>query len=281
MRSEVLMKTALYINGIFNSVLVEILEAQKNRAGGISYLQPHSGQIARSLKERAPSPENPIRLYISTSANLSLLSYTAEIIGWEDKRELSAKRKKEVTAYLRKWQEGERSFEGVNLITIQDLTKLKSRISTGALTKTSNDLPLKERKQAGGWSEVYDAGNFARPLTQTLEQADAILTAEIGASFARTSEDRGKRLAAASKIPEKIQIISTGYRRNADVIVTVLFRANGFCEKCGAKAPFQRRSNGSPYLEVHHLLPLALGGEDTVKNAKALCPNCHRELHHA
>ena len=33
-------------------------------------------------------------------------------------------------------------------------------------------------------------------------------------------------------------------------------------------------------LEVHHTKPLAEGGEDTVNNAEALCPNCHKEAHY-
>ncbi|HXU34436.1 MAG TPA: HNH endonuclease [Thermoanaerobaculia bacterium] len=33
-------------------------------------------------------------------------------------------------------------------------------------------------------------------------------------------------------------------------------------------------------MEVHHRIRLAYGGEDTVENAVALCPNCHREAHH-
>ncbi|WP_414449152.1 HNH endonuclease [Burkholderia sp. 22PA0099] len=47
---------------------------------------------------------------------------------------------------------------------------------------------------------------------------------------------------------------------------------------CERPAPF-RRPNGSPYLEVHHRVRLADGGDDTVENAIALCPNCHREHH--
>ncbi|AWV01316.1 hypothetical protein DM992_11800 [Burkholderia sp. JP2-270] len=52
------------------------------------------------------------------------------------------------------------------------------------------------------------------------------------------------------------------------------------CGGCGKPAPFQRKSTGRPYLEVHHVLPLAQGGHDTVANAIALCPNCHREQHY-
>jgi 5-methylcytosine-specific restriction protein A len=30
---------------------------------------------------------------------------------------------------------------------------------------------------------------------------------------------------------------------------------------------------------VHHLIRLADGGDDTVDNAVAACPNCHRQRH--
>lgn len=71
------------------------------------------------------------------------------------------------------------------------------------------------------------------------------------------------------------------FQRNPDVVAEVLFRANGHCEHCGNPAPFTRRTNGSPYLEVHHTKSLVEGGEDTVENATALCPNCHRKSHYA
>ena len=87
------------------------------------------------------------------------------------------------------------------------------------------------------------------------------------------------RLAAAPKKPEKVQVVSTAFQRNPDVVAEVLFRAEGFCEACKNKAPFDRRSDQSPYLEVHHRIPLADGGDDTVANAIALCPNCHRKAH--
>jgi 5-methylcytosine-specific restriction protein A len=38
--------------------------------------------------------------------------------------------------------------------------------------------------------------------------------------------------------------------------------------------------DGLPYLELHYVQGLADGGADAVSNAVALCPNCHREIHH-
>ncbi|PKG85733.1 hypothetical protein CXF85_02790 [Colwellia sp. 75C3] len=60
----------------------------------------------------------------------------------------------------------------------------------------------------------------------------------------------------------------------------VLKNANGICEACNSPAPFCK-DDKSPYLEVHHVQFLSEGGSDTVKNAVALCPNCHRKCHHS
>lgn len=67
--------------------------------------------------------------------------------------------------------------------------------------------------------------------------------------------------------------------RDPRVIAWVLNEANGICEVCDKSAPFIDQNN-RPFLEVHHVVPLAEGGVDTVSNAIGCCPNCHRELHH-
>lgn len=71
----------------------------------------------------------------------------------------------------------------------------------------------------------------------------------------------------------------TQYQRDAAVKAWVLQQAQGKCESCGQPAPFNG-SDGEPFLEVHHVRQLADNGSDTVTNAVALCPNCHREAHY-
>lgn len=66
--------------------------------------------------------------------------------------------------------------------------------------------------------------------------------------------------------------------RDPEVIAWVLREADGNCENCSSAAPF-KRSNGEPFLEVHHVRPLGEGGPDTTDNAVACCPNCHKRLH--
>lgn len=94
-----------------------------------------------------------------------------------------------------------------------------------------------------------------------------------------SSADRRALLAIAPKKPELVAITTTGFRRSGYVVAEVLERAAGNCEGCKKPAPFKRRTDDTPYLEVHHRVPLADGGDDTVENAVALCPNCHRRMH--
>lgn len=96
----------------------------------------------------------------------------------------------------------------------------------------------------------------------------------------RDKAGRAKRLAAAPKLPKQRVSVQQVFVRNADVVAAVLERARGKCEICGEAAPFMSRKTRRPYLEVHHKKRLALGGEDTVENAIATCPNCHRESHY-
>lgn len=67
--------------------------------------------------------------------------------------------------------------------------------------------------------------------------------------------------------------------RDSKVKAWVLNASKGVCESCNVKAPFVT-DNKLPFLEVHHLKRLCDDGTDTVTNAVAICPNCHRELHY-
>lgn len=84
-------------------------------------------------------------------------------------------------------------------------------------------------------------------------------------------EERKQRLVnRISPFPNTYETITRVFQRNTDVIAEVLIRAKGICEKCGKDAPFKRSSDGTPYLEVHHIKRLADGGKIQL---------CHKELH--
>ncbi|WP_175761315.1 HNH endonuclease [Burkholderia ambifaria] len=116
-------------------------------------------------------------------------------------------------------------------------------------------------------------------VLQTVQACQAAFDKDVDKALADTSVARRTRLSRANKKPAKIKAVTEIYVRSADVVAEVLLRANGACERCKVPAPFLRKKDHTPYLEVHHKQRLADDGEDTVENAIALCPNCHRELH--
>jgi 5-methylcytosine-specific restriction protein A len=93
-----------------------------------------------------------------------------------------------------------------------------------------------------------------------------------------TLEELKQRARKAKKKPSSILTITTTYYRNPDIIDYARRRANGICELCENLAPFNDK-DGEPFLEVHHIEWLSKGGEDSIENTVALCPNCHRKMH--
>ncbi|WP_235816893.1 HNH endonuclease [Bordetella ansorpii] len=111
------------------------------------------------------------------------------------------------------------------------------------------------------------------------DEVSLSLEEQVTKALADAPESRARRLQQARTIPEQQIVLARVFKRNPDVIAEALFLANGVCQGCDQVAPFLR-ADGRPYLEVHHRQPLGEGGADTIDNAIALCPNCHRERHY-
>jgi 5-methylcytosine-specific restriction protein A len=117
--------------------------------------------------------------------------------------------------------------------------------------------------------------SFVRITTHHSEEFEKAVAASL-----KDKKGRLKRLSSAPRIPRRGYVLQKVFLRNADVVAEVMDRAGGICERCGTPAPFISAKTKKPYLEVHHKKTLASGGEDTVENAEAVCPNCHRQAHH-
>ena len=86
------------------------------------------------------------------------------------------------------------------------------------------------------------------------------------------------RAKQAAKLPGSRAVVAKQYQRNEYVAEEARRSAQGVCQLCHQSAPFANKT-GQPYLEVHHVVWLARGGEDSLQNTVALCPNCHRKMH--
>jgi len=163
-------------------------------------------------------------------------------------------------------------YQGYELL----IFKTKTRKNSHGETVADGFDPFLEKRRLVVHGEEFRA----LPIEISYESLEKIFRDEIIKSSNASPEERRKRLKAAIPKPKKRTVSTVIYERNPDVVAEVLYRAKGSCEKCLNLAPFNRKSDGSPYLEVHHRKPLAEGGDDTVANAIALCPNCHRAAHY-
>jgi 5-methylcytosine-specific restriction protein A len=85
------------------------------------------------------------------------------------------------------------------------------------------------------------------------------------------------RAEQAPKKPVQRVAGTTVFVRNPAVAEYAKRLADGTCDLCLAPAPFAHKQ--IPYLECHHVIWLSAGGDDTIDNTVALCPNCHRKMH--
>lgn len=99
------------------------------------------------------------------------------------------------------------------------------------------------------------------------KQAKKLTDAELRNRALRAGRGRSQR-----------QTTVTTYERDEFVSEYARRRANGKCQLCELNAPFNKK-NGDPYLETHHIEWLSRGGEDSILNTVALCPNCHKKMH--
>ena len=154
---------ALFINGIFQTVLEEIRSTHSKSPEQTLFLQPYSASPIAMLRDNVPSPEAPVTLYASVTNDLPTITYTADIVGWENKLTMTAARRREVNGVIETLQPGEgtlydysqTSNPSLNLLHVRRMVKLDSPFSVASLVKTSDDKPLSTiRSRSGGWSYV-------------------------------------------------------------------------------------------------------------------------------
>lgn len=134
------------------------------------------------------------------------------------------------------------------------------------------------QRLGGVFFDQVEIGTLGEMLTA--EEVSKGFASQVHAALNSSTEERTRRLTESPPKPARVPITSFAFVRNPYVVAEVLNRANGVCQLCKLPAPFLRKSDATPYLEVHHRVQLAHGGDDTVENAVAICPNCHRRAHY-
>ena len=108
-------------------------------------------------------------------------------------------------------------------------------------------------------------------LLEEAERLEQKRLAELLTAYYKQSSKKKPRRRAAQQFT---------YDREPLVIAITRSRAKLSCEVAGCKSPRFLTDENEPFVEVHHLTPLAQGGYDRIDNTVCLCSNHHREIHH-
>jgi 5-methylcytosine-specific restriction protein A len=134
----------------------------------------------------------------------------------------------------------------------------------------------------GHWRKVWMFPIRLKPggIIPNLSESEARDIEESQSKRARqlSTAELKARAQKARMAPSKRGAQSTIFVRDAAIAEYVKRLAKGACDLCRNPAPFLNKSNEA-YLECHHIIWLAKGGEDSLENTVALCPNCHRRMH--
>lgn len=149
--------------------------------------------------------------------------------------------------------------------------------------------PRLGQELVSGWLEVGDRMVIATDGSTLFasRSADRALSADEAIELRRRLASRASlsyvetRAPEAPRRPKRLKSQREEFERSPFVVEQVLRRANGRCEQPECVSDPIVRSDGSIFLEVHHIVWLRNGGYDHRTNAAALCPRCHRSHHHA
>lgn len=100
------------------------------------------------------------------------------------------------------------------------------------------------------------------------------------------SDDEYQDVLRKTLIPETITQTITRIKRDPRIAQEALRNSGYTCEMLPRYDVFTSRSNGEPYLEAHHLIPIAIQPKfesslDVIENICILNPYAHKMVHHA
>ena len=147
-------RQALFFNGNFEGNLEYIADVQSILSEQILFIQPLMNKDIAYLRDNPPSVDDPVTLYASLSSDKKKISYTGEIVGWDIKSEISAKKRNAIEKILNAFQpkEGGLYDHGRNLLHVR---RVEQPFLDSNLIKISDGKPMQYSPRPGGFSYMY------------------------------------------------------------------------------------------------------------------------------
>jgi len=154
----------------------------------------------------------------------------------------------------------------------------------------ASSLPTEEKfaedykKLLNAYQELF---NLAGPNLMSLQAlTDSEFQKELEEGLITEKEVMQDEIIGPEKKPSPLpSVVGVKYKRDIKKSKKALKNSNFCCEYDISHKSFISGLTGKMYVEAHHLIPMSEQGRyenslDIVANIVALCPNCHRLVHH-
>jgi hypothetical protein len=144
-------------------------------------------------------------------------------------------------------------------------------------------LSLRLEKLRDEYERVWGSGQIEADTSAAAVAADTDVNVEAsfleGQGLSVLIEKYIAQRSQSSRKPSVSRLNKSIYERDPLVVAIAAARAKHRCELAGCQHATFVTTLGRTYTEIHHIHPLAQGGEDTIDNVACLCPSHHREAH--
>lgn len=183
-------------------------------------------------------------------------------------------------------------YEDIFKDGIEDITTFES-IKKIERLRIHYPLEFKAYNKGEGYFPSASLNSFTAYVTQLHSFAEEIQDNDLNYDINRSGfddiiiEEALQLMEGPKKRKTKKKIDSLYvYPRNPIVIYKAKIRSNWQCEFNNRHETFRSISNNKPYVEAHHLIPMATQDYydntiDFTDNVVCLCPTCHSRIHHA
>ena len=152
-----------------------------------------------------------------------------------------------------------------------------------SLTDLHNEYQNYENINIGGQTPQ---ATVRRLLQELRDEGTLLFMNQLGRYVLRNNEDTEMDLEdiknenIVKEDREKIEYHAEVYKRNIKCVTLAKEKFGDYCLMESCHNSFVK-PDGSPYIEVHHIIPLCEGGGDEISNLSVLCAHHHKMAHFA
>ena len=178
-------------------------------------------------------------------------------------------------SHTESYEDLKKLFQEENHIRWMGKVKSNGRRSDGGLKRVIRKRVTMDSEKMVVLSDPATPKNNSRSALKSVSKNGRQTTLKIKAR--RQQRQVRSEASMISKSASAKQDLSAASEQDKNIFSTVLRRSQHCCELCGHPSA-SKKDKELESLKPFHIIPLALGGQTSIKNVTALCSACYRHM---